>query len=84
MTLDESLTRKCRAEDIKGPFKVDDFLHKHLSEIEVQNLPNFVQIRTAVQGLSGNISASRVTEVLNTISDDVGSTFRSVVFIDFY
>jgi hypothetical protein len=84
MTLEESLTRKCRAEDIKGPFKVDNFLHEHLSDIEVQNLPNFVQIRTAVQGLSGNISTSRVTEVLNTISDDVCSTFRSVVFIDFY
>ena len=70
--------------NIKGPFKVNDFLHMHLYEIEVQNLPNFDQIRTAVQGLSGNISASWVIEVLNTISDNVGSTFKSLVFIDFY
>jgi hypothetical protein len=81
---DEALARKSRAEDIKGPFQVEDFVDRHLSQIVVQDLPNFDAIRTAIQGLSGNVAADRLTEVLNSISDNVGSTVRSVAFINFY
>ncbi|KAF8328810.1 uncharacterized protein EI90DRAFT_3125564 [Cantharellus anzutake] len=75
---DEALARKSRAEDIKGPFKVEDFVDRHLSQMVTQNLPNFDAIRTAIQGLSGNVAAKRLTEVLNGISDSVGTYLPEV------
>ncbi|KAF8342766.1 uncharacterized protein EI90DRAFT_3115309 [Cantharellus anzutake] len=70
---DETLARMPRAEDINGPFKVEDFVDQHLFQIEIQNLPNFNAICTAIQGLSGNVGADRLTEVLNSISANVGA-----------
>ena len=80
----ETLARKSCAEDIKGPFEVEDFVDRHLFQIEIQNLPNFDTIRTNIQGLSGNIAVDRLTEVLNSISDSVGSMLGSMAFINFY
>ena len=37
---DETTWESC-AEDIKGPFEVEDFVYRHLFQIEIQNLPNF-------------------------------------------
>ena len=77
-------SRKCRAEDIKGPFNVEDFVDRHLFQIEVLGVPNLDDMRTAIQGLSGDVAADRLCEVLNTISGNVGGRLGSMVFIDFY
>src|SRR5258708_9863856 len=85
MPFGETLARKSCVEDIKGPFEVGDFVDRHLFQIEIQNLPNFDAIRTNIQGLSGNVAADQLTEVLNSISDSVGSmlgSWRSSTFTE--